>query len=406
MRTDLPLTGIRVLDLTRNVAGPHATMILADLGATVTKVEHPERGDDTRHWGPPFVAQESAQFLALNRNKESITLDLSVPEAREIMDRLVQQSDVLLESFRPGALADLGYGPDWGLSRNPALIYCSITGYGHTGPLQDRPGYDPLIQAYAGLMSITGEAGRPPVRVGFSVIDMGTGLWSALAVLAALYRRRDTGQGEHIVTSLYETALSWATLPLATYWAGGGVPEPFGSGTSTIVPYRAFPTRDGYLVIGAANDRLFQRLCGALGHPEWSADPRYRHNPDRVRRREEVDALIAGATAQLPQAELAARLAEAGVPCSPVRNLEEVAADEHVAALGTFQRPREDGPFSDLPLVALPLVTGGVRPPIRTAAPRLGQHNAALLARLGYSDAEIQRLIRSPAMRGGAGDES
>ncbi len=402
MNANQPLAGIRVLDLTRNVAGPYASMILADLGATVIKVEHPDRGDDTRHWGPPFLEQESPVFLALNRNKESITLDLAQPEAREIAARLVRTADVLLESFRPGALDKLGYGPEWAQALNPALIYSRITSYGHAGPLRDRPGYDPLMQAFAGLMRVTGEEGRPPVRVGFSVIDMGTGMWAALAILAALYRRRSTGQGERIITSLYETALAWAMVPLATFMVSGEEPRLWGSAMGTVVPNRAFPTRDGYLVISIGNDKLFQRFCLALGHPEWAEDARFRYNPDRVQHRDMLDDLITAITQGWSKGELAERLVREGVPCNPVRTLAEVAADEQAAALGVFQQP-PDGPFSSLPLVSLPLITADGRAAVRMAAPGLGQHNVDVLRRLGYAEEEIARLLRSPAMSPGTG---
>lgn len=393
-----PLAGLRVLDLTRNVAGPYATMILGDLGAAVTKVEHPGGGDDSRQWGPPFIAGESAIYLGLNRNKESITLDLAKPEAMEIMTRLVQSSDVLVESFRPGALAALGFGPSWARSLNPQLVYCSITGYGQSGPLRDRPGYDPLIQAYSGLMSLTGEPGRPPVRVAFSVIDMGTGLWAALATVSALYRRHQTGTGEWINTSLYETAMAWALVPLSTYWGSGEPPPPLGSGTNAIVPNRAYETRDGYLMIGGNNDRLFQRLCAVLGHPEWPADPRFRHNPDRVGQRDVLDELVNAATREWHRDELAERLLQAGVPCAPVRSLPEAAADEHAAALGLFQH-LSGGPLAALPLVAMPFSTTDGRPPVRQVAPALGEHNQAVLRRLGYSETEAKSLARSPAMQ-------
>ena len=384
-----PLKGIRVLDLTRNVAGPFATMVLADLGAMVTKLERPDGGDDTRQWGPPFHEGESAMFLQLNRNKRSMALDLSAPDAKATMTRLVRESDVIVESFRPGALDALGYGYTWAASVKPDIIFASATGFGHIGPLKERPGYDPLLQAFAGLMSITGEESRPPVRVGFSVVDIGTGMWTALAVMAALRQRDLTGQGANLTTSLYETAIAWAMLPLSTYWASGDIPQRYGSGISTIVPYRAYQAKDGYIIIAAGNDQLFAKLCATLGFPELARDARFLSNPDRVSHRSELDSMIAEAVARYQTPELIELLNAKGIPCSSVRTLADVAQDEQAAALGIFQRP-ESGELAKLPVVGLPFVVGDVRPRIRAAAPRLGEHNQEIMAELN-SDADTTR---------------
>lgn len=375
------LKGLRVLDLTRNVAGPFATMILGDLGAEIIKIEHPQMGDDTRHWGPPFYEGAAPSFLELNRNKLSLTLDLASPKANDIMTQLVQSADVLVESFRPGALETLGFGVEWARQINPGLIYCSVTSYGNVGPLRDRPGYDPLLQAFGGVMSVTGESDRPPVRVGFSSIDMGTGMWAAMAVLGALYRRTETQQGEHIVTSLYETALSWMRLPLSGYRVGGQVPDRHGSGIGGIVPYRAYPTCDGYLVIAAGNDNLFRRLCAVLGHTEWADDERFSTNPTRVQNRVAIDALITESARCWTTAELESVLRERGVPCSPIRTLDVVADDEQADALGIFHATTE-GPFAGSLVVGLPMTLGGKRPlPVRSA-PKLGEQTADILASL------------------------
>lgn len=376
------LKGIRVIDLTRNVAGPFATMILGDLGAEVIKIEHPATGDDTRHWGPPFFEGGAPSFLELNRNKKSLALDLSSPEAREVMTRLVESADVLVESFRPGALDRLGFSAEWAREINPGLIYCSVTSFGNVGPLRERPGYDPLMQAFSGIMSITGETGRPPVRVGFASVDMGTGMWGVIAILGALYRRIETQQGEHIVTSLYETAMSWVRLPLNGYMVGGQVPERHGSGTGPIVPYRAFATADGYLVIAAGNDNLFRKLCGVLGHPEWGDDERFVTNPARVQNRDAIDGLITGATEKWTSTDLEQKLLANGVPCSPIRTIDMVEADEQTAALGILHETTE-GAFAGSRVVGLPLTLGGQRPlPSRSGA-KLGEHTAEILASLG-----------------------
>ncbi len=402
--TALPLAGVRVLDLTRNVAGPYAAMILGELGAEVVKVERPRRGDDTREWGPPFWGPESSIFLALNRNKRSIALDLGRREARPVLERLVERSDVLLESFRPGGLERLGYGYAWASARNPGLVYCSITPYGDRGPLRERPGYDPLMQAFAGIMSVTGEADGPPVRAGVSIVDMGTGMWAALAVTAALLQRREDGRGRRIVASLYETALAWMTYHLASYWASGRPPGRHGSGTEMIVPYQAFPTRDGHLVIAAGNDSLFARLCQELGHPEWAGEARFARNRDRVEHRAELVRLIESVTRGRGTEELAERLTRAGVPCSPIRDAAQVACDAQAAALGIFQavsRPGVDGFRS----VAMPFLLDGERPPLRHPPPRLGEHTREVLAELGFAAAEVEALVAAMGGHGGEQDQ-
>ncbi|HXM55497.1 MAG TPA: CoA transferase [Candidatus Dormibacteraeota bacterium] len=380
----LPLDGVRVLDLTRNLAGPYAAMILGELGADVVKVEHPDGGDDTRRWGPPFWNGQGAVFLAANRNKRAIALDLRTDEAREAMTRLARRSDVLLESFRPGAIDRLGYGYDWARELNPRLVYCSVTPYGDGGPLGDRPGYDPLIQAFSGIMSVTGEPGRPPVRAGVSVIDMGTGMWAAMAVLGALLQRREDGRGRRIVTSLYETGLAWMTYHLAAHWATGESPQPYGSAASMIVPYQAFATADGHLMIAAPNDPLFGRLCAVLGHSEWADDPRFVHNPDRVANREAATALLESAIAAWQTDELSAALEAAGVPCSPIRDAAGAAGEAQTEALGIVQRldhPTIEG-FRSL---GLPFVVDGQRPPLRRVPPALGEHQAEVLDELGLT---------------------
>lgn len=380
-----PLRGIRVLDLTRNVAGPFATMILGDMGADVVKIERPEHGDDTRQWGPPFHQGQSAVFLQLNRNKRSFELDLSAADSVRVMEKLVARSDVVVESFRPGALARLGFSFEWAKSINPRIVYSSISGFGHDGPLRDRPGYDPLLQAYAGLMSITGEERRPPVRVGFSVLDIGTGMWTAISILSALRQVQATGEGVETATSLFETALSWTMLPLSAFWIDGRIPTRYGSGTPTIVPYRAYATTDGHVLIATGNDRLFGRLCRALGHAEWATDPRFVSNPDRVSNREAIDELIGRAVSVMDNQTLMRCLDEAGIPGSPVRSLAEVATDEQALQLGIFREAPDD---RGMPLVGLPFVADGQRAALRCRAPRLGEHTREILTEIGMLDGE------------------
>jgi crotonobetainyl-CoA:carnitine CoA-transferase CaiB-like acyl-CoA transferase len=397
--SDLPLRAIRVLDLTRNVAGPFAAMILAELGADVVKVEHPATGDDARQWGPPFWGGETPTFLALNRNKRSVALDLHAADARTVMERLVDACDVLIESFRPGVLDRLGYGYEWASSRNPRLVYCSVTPFGDRGPLKERPGYDPLMQAFGGLMSVTGERGRPPVRSGTSLVDMGTGMWAAIAVLAALARRETTGRGQRVVASLYETALMWMTYHLTAYWASGVSPQRAGSGTAMIAPYEAFATRDGYLVIAAGNDRLFGLLCEVLGRIEWAQDDRFLRNEDRVRNRDVLHTEIEAVTREWSTDRLAAALDQAGVPASPIRSAAEVASDPQAQALGIFQT----GSHPAIPQflsVGLPLLFEGKRPPLRRHPPTRGEHTREVLVELDFPPDEVEALMRSPAVAG------
>ncbi len=395
-----PLQGRWVLDLTRNVAGPYAAMLLGELGAEVVKVEQPGRGDDTREWGPPFWEGWSPLFLTMNRNKRSITLDLRRPDAAEVLGRLAARCDVLLESFRPGVLDRMGVSYEWARSVNPAIIYCSITPFGDRGPLRDRPGYDPLMQAFGGIMSVTGEEGGAPIRAGVSLVDMGTGMWAALSVVAALLERGE-GPGRRIVTSLYETALGWMAYHLATYWAGGEPPTRQGSGTVTIAPYQAFRTRDGSLMIAAANDRLFGRLAEALGHPEWTRDAGFLRNPDRVRNRTRLVEAIEAVTRERGTDDLAGQLHTAGVPCAVIRDAAQVSADEQTRALEIVQAAVHPD-IPDFRSVGLPVSVDGERPPLRRMPPALGEHNRELLGELGYNSDEIARLCASEAL-GGAG---
>jgi crotonobetainyl-CoA:carnitine CoA-transferase CaiB-like acyl-CoA transferase len=395
----LPLHDVRVVDLTRNVAGPFAAMILAEFGADVIKVEHPLSGDDTRQWGPPFWGGETPTYLALNRNKRSITLDLRSPDAHRVLDRLAAASDVIMESFRPGVLDRWGYGYSWASALNARVIYCSVTPYGDRGPLRDRPGYDPLMQAFGGLMSLTGEPGGPPVRSAASLIDMGTGMWSAMAVLAALGQRRSTERGQRIVTSLYETSLMWMAYHLASYWASGQSPPRVGSGTPMIAPYEGFATRDGYLIIAAGNNRLFGLLCGALGHPEWIRDPRFQRNEDRVRNREALHAAIEAATRVRATEELAGVLERAGVPASPIRSTAEVASDPQAKALGIYQTVPHPT-VAEFISVGLPLLLDGERPPLRRRPPGKGEHTREVLTELGFAPEDVEALLRSPALTG------
>jgi crotonobetainyl-CoA:carnitine CoA-transferase CaiB-like acyl-CoA transferase len=386
-----PLDGVRVLDLTSSLAGPYCTLILAGLGADVIKVERPGIGDDTRAWGPPFWDGVSAMYLAMNAGKRSIAIDLKAPDGVEAILRIAESADVFVQNLRPGAAERLGLGFEQVSRRSPRVVYCSITAFGASGPLADRRGYDPLMQAAAGIMSLTGEPGRPPVRAGVSVVDQSTGAWAALAIVAALGDRERHATAQLVETSLYETAVNWLPYQLAGYLASGRVPGPLGSGLAVIAPYEAFATRDGLVMIAAANDRLFASLCEALELPELPADSRFRSNPDRVENRAALGEAIAERVQDMPSAELLERLGRAGVPAAPVQDVSEVVAHPQTEALGLLQQlPHEQ--VRDLRLVALPMSLGGERLGHRLPPPACGEHTVAILLDAGYSEGEVDGL--------------
>jgi crotonobetainyl-CoA:carnitine CoA-transferase CaiB-like acyl-CoA transferase len=372
-----PLTGIRVVELAQNLAGPYCGQILADLGADVIKVERPAGGDAARSWGPPFVAGTGSIFAATNRGKRSVTADITEPGGRAMVRALCERCDVLIEAFRPGTFAKMGYDFERVSAWNPRIIYCSVLAYGETGPLKLLPGYDPLMQAHGGIMSITGHAASGPARVGTSVIDMGTGMWLAIGVLAALRERDATGAGTRLSVALYDTALAWNSYHLAGFVDQGFEPGLLGSELPMIVPYGSFPTSDGELMIAAANDGLFGRLCRGLGLDDLLEDPRFRTNSERVANREAVNALVAGATSSLTTETLLLRLQEAGVPCAPIRTVAEVAADPQTIASGMLVQ--QDGATAS----PLPLRWQGQRRQPGSAPPGAGEHTEEVLRELG-----------------------
>jgi crotonobetainyl-CoA:carnitine CoA-transferase CaiB-like acyl-CoA transferase len=387
------LAGISVLDLTRNFAGPYCSMLLADLGADVIKIESPGSGDDTRQWRPPQWNGQSATFLAGNRGKRSIAVDLDRKAGQEVVRRLAAQSDVIVSSFRPGSLEKRGLDDTSLRSEHPGLIYCSITAYGARGPKRDWPGYDPILQAESGMMSLTGYPDGPPARLPIAAIDLGTAMWASVGIQAALRTRSETGLGGLVEVSLYETAAWWLSYLIAGYMGSGEEPQRRGSGAPFLAPYEVFATSEGDLMVTAGNDDLFARLCDALGFPDLAADPSYRRNADRVANRDALHDLLEARFFERPATEWHALLRSRSVPCTPVRSVADFVEDDHLAALGMLvPLPHPDIP--DLRVVGTPLNLDGVRPGSRRPPPLLGEHTEQVLADLGYSAEDIDDLTR------------
>ena len=371
MEVHMPLSGVKVVEVGLNLAGPLAGEILAGLGADVIKVERPEGGDDARGWGPPFIHGASASFHSMNRNKRSVTVDFKDPSAMARLHRLIAEGDIFIQNLRPGVADELGLGPTALLEINPRLIYCSIAAFGHQGPLRLKPGYEILLQAFAGLMSMTGEENGPPLRMGTSVVDFGTGMWTAIAALAALRQRDQTGRGCVIETSLFETALFWLCNTFAQYTVSGKVPERHPTGSPRQVAFGAFETKNGPLIIAVANDRLFAKLARVLNRPEWADDPRFRTNADRLAYRDFLLGEIRAILHQKTKEEWMKRLEAAGVPCAPILTLPEVLAQPQTEALGIVHPvPETDGK-----MLSLPMSFDGMRSTLMRRAPQLGEHD-------------------------------
>jgi crotonobetainyl-CoA:carnitine CoA-transferase CaiB-like acyl-CoA transferase len=387
------LQGLRVLDLSRVLAGPYCTMLLGDYGADVLKVEQPGTGDETRRWGPPFTPSgESAYFLCVNRNKRSIAVDVKRPEGRAIIQELAAQSDILVENFKVGGLAALGLGYEQLRASNPGLIYCAITGYGQTGPYRDRPGYDTVIQAQGGVMSITGPVDGEPSKVGVAIVDISAGLFALNAILAALYHRSLTGEGQYIDVALFDAQLGWLANVASAYLITGRPPARYGNAHATIVPYQPFATADGTLMLAVGNDHQFAALCRALEHPEWAADARFATNPARTQQRQVLVPLLEAVfRTRTTDAWMQALLA-AGVPCGPVNDIPTALNDPqaHAREMVQYVAHPLDG---QLPVVGPVAKLSATPATVQSAPPLLGQHtNDVLRELLGYDDARIAVL--------------
>ncbi len=378
-------------DLTQNIAGPFCTQILGDMGAEVIKVERPGRGDDARAWAPPFWGDESATFMAMNRNKRSLALDVKKDGGLEVLRRLVARADVFVQSLRAGVVAELGLDFEGATRVNPHLVYCSITAFGGRGPLRDLPGYDPLMQAYGGLMSVNGHPGQEPARVGTSIVDMATGMWAALGIVAALRQRDATGRAVEVTTALFETALMWVSYHAMGYLGSGEVPQPQGSGTAMIAPYQAFPTADGFAMIAAGSDALFVRLAHALGPPALARDPRFTDNASRVRNRAVLVEALSTLTGELKTADLLERLRAAGVPSAPILTVDTVMDEPQTKASGMLV-PAPHPRLPDYRSLGLPILWDGVRPAVRRVPPLLGEHTEDVLAWLGCTLDDVRGL--------------
>jgi crotonobetainyl-CoA:carnitine CoA-transferase CaiB-like acyl-CoA transferase len=389
------LAGLTVLDFSRVLAGPYCTMQLGDLGARVVKIEQPGRGDDTRAWGPPFVGAESAYFLSVNRNKESLALDLKHPRARPVLDALIARADVVVENFRPGTMERLGLGYETVHARNPRAVYCSISGFGQTGPRRLEAGYDAMMQAEGGLMSITGAADGPPFRLGVAIADIATGMFAVQGILAALYARERGGPGQRVDIAMLDAVTALLTYQASSAFATGATPMRMGNRHPSIAPYDTFAVADGEFVLAVGNDDQFRRVCDTIGRPALAADERFLTNQDRVRHGDALRAALAPLLATWTRAELLRALTAAGVPNGAVRTVTEALADPQLAARDMIV-PLEHISAGPIRVLGTPLKLSETPATVRTPPPALGQHTVQILREdVGLSEAEIRELVTS-----------
>jgi crotonobetainyl-CoA:carnitine CoA-transferase CaiB-like acyl-CoA transferase len=386
------LEGLRVLDLTRILAGPLCTQMLGDMGADVIKVEPPGSGDDTRTWGPPFAEKESAYFLGVNRNKRSMTLNMAVKPGQEILAKLIAQCDVLVENFKVGTLEKWGFGNDWLQAHAPGVIRCSITGYGSTGPKAGLPGYDFILQAESGLMSICGEPGGEPMKYGVAIVDICTGMLACNSILAALQARHRTGKGQHVEVSLFDTSLAMLANVASNHLVSGRDARRFGNGHPNIVPYTAYPVEDGMIAVAVGNDNQFAKFAALLEKPQWATDPRYARNPERVANREALDTAITEILRTAPAETWIAKLGAAGIPCGRINSVAQALSEPHAVAremVRTVQHPTA----GEVKMAGIPFRFSDTPASVRRAPPTLGQHTEQVLRdTLKLSDARIDEL--------------
>jgi len=394
-----PLAGIRVVDLTRVMTGPYCTMMLGDLGADVIKIEHPGKGDDTRAWGPPFINGEAAYYLSVNRNKRSIAIDLKSEAGKEIVWKLIDGADVLVENFSPGTVGRLGFGWEAVHARNPRLVMASISGFGQHGPGHARSAYDLVVQGMGGIMSVTGELDGMPTKYGVPIGDIGAGMFAAYGIAAALVGRGQTGEGQYVDVSMLGGQIALLTYQAASFFATGEAPKAAGNAHSIIAPYDAFPTADGYVIVAVGNDSLFQRFCGALGMIDAAGDDRFMTNRDRIAHNAEMYELINAAMAGRTTAELVEALDLVGVPCGPISTVDQVFENEQV--LHTGQRRTVQHPTAgEITLTGFPYAFSGADLEIAHTPPMLGEQTRTILGELGYDEGAVAAMFASGAVAG------